>query len=140
MDPSEPRLKVLGGRIQHEHPYSKKVCCMLWIKISVRVDGGLHVQPESLKKLPIVYFRGKPYIRFMFKECKCYSQIIIHDLLLLHSDLLTKAGQTCTLQVPCCSVMKQPFHVKGCCVQCAYVGIKQPIRHPTTSSTTTFHC
>ena len=140
VDPSEPRLKVLGGRIQHEHPYSKKVCCMLWIKISVRVDGRLHVHPGSLKKLSIVHCRGKPYIRFVFKECKYYSQIIIHDLLLLHSALLTKVRQACTLQVSCCSAMKQPFHVKGCCIQCAHVSIKQPIRHPTTSSTTNFHC
>ncbi|GFV91424.1 hypothetical protein TNCV_899411 [Trichonephila clavipes] len=38
--------------------------------------------------------------------------MIPHDVSRLHSGFLTKLRQTCTLPVPCCSVMKQPFHVK----------------------------
>ncbi|GFV27285.1 uncharacterized protein TNCV_105981 [Trichonephila clavipes] len=49
---------------------------------------------------------------FMYRECIHYSQMIPHDVSRLHSGFLTKLRQTCTLPVPCCSVMKQPFHVK----------------------------
>ncbi|GFX98880.1 DUF4817 domain-containing protein [Trichonephila clavipes] len=40
-----------------------------------------------------------------------------HDVSRLHSGFLTKLRQTCTLPVPCCSVMKQPFHVKVCSIR-----------------------
>ncbi|GFV01340.1 general transcription factor II-I repeat domain-containing protein 2B [Trichonephila clavipes] len=40
-----------------------------------------------------------------------------HDVPRLHSGFLTKLRQTCTLPVPCCSVMKQPFHVKVCSIR-----------------------
>ncbi|GFU79413.1 hypothetical protein TNCV_871841 [Trichonephila clavipes] len=113
MDLLELRLKVLSGRDQHKYPYLKRVCCMLWTKFPVPVYWCLPLQSEDLEQLFIVYCRVKPYIRFMYRECSYYSQMIIHNVSRLHSSLLTKVQQTCTLPVTCCFVMKQSFHVKG---------------------------
>ena len=80
MDPSEPQLKILGGREQHEQPYSKRVCFMLLTEILVPMCGHLPVQPEDLEQLPILHYKGKPYICFMYKEACYYSQMITHDV------------------------------------------------------------
>ncbi|GFV88974.1 DUF4817 domain-containing protein [Trichonephila clavipes] len=77
------------------------------------VRALLLLQPEDLQQLSIVYCRVQPCILFMYRECSHYSQMIPHDVSRLHSGFLTKLRQTCTLSVPCCSVMKQPFHVKA---------------------------
>ncbi|GFW53641.1 hypothetical protein TNCV_4815421 [Trichonephila clavipes] len=106
---SELRLKVLGGCRQCEHPYLKRMCCMLWTKIPIAVYRSLPFQPEDLEQLAIVYCRAKPYIRFMHRECGYYNQMIARDVSRLHSG---KVRQTCTLPVPC-SVTKQAFHMKG---------------------------
>ncbi|GFS90911.1 hypothetical protein TNCV_3027601 [Trichonephila clavipes] len=117
MDFSEPRLKVQGAHEQHERPYSKRVCCLLWTEIRVTVRALFPLQPEDLKQLSIVYFRAKLYIRFMYRECSYYSQMSIHDVSRLQKGLLSKVRQTCTLPVPFSSVMKQSFHVKGCSIR-----------------------
>ncbi|GFW37091.1 hypothetical protein TNCV_5019891 [Trichonephila clavipes] len=78
---------------------------------SVTVYGLLPLQPEDLEQLSIVCCRAKSYIHFKYREYSYYFQMITHDESRLQSGLLTKVRQTCTLSVPCCSVMKQPFHV-----------------------------
>ena len=85
LDSSEPRLKALIGRKLHEHPYSKRMCCMLWPEIHVPEFERLPLQPEDLEQLSIVYCRPKPYNHFMFKECNYYSQMISHDVPCLNS-------------------------------------------------------
>ncbi|GFV28720.1 hypothetical protein TNCV_3986701 [Trichonephila clavipes] len=73
--------------------------------------GFLPLQPENLEQMSSVYCKAKPYIRFMYRECSYYSQMIIRDVSRLHSDLI-KVRQTCILPVPYCFVMKQSFHLK----------------------------
>ena len=118
MNPSKPRLKILGGRERQENPYLKRMCYMLWSEILIPIYRRLPLQPEELKKLSIVYYRANFYISFIYTECSYYHQIT-HHVSCLHSDLLTKVWQTCTLPVPCCSYSKEAtFHVKGCLMHC----------------------
>ena len=76
IDPAEPWLKVLSSCKQHEYPYSKRVCCMLWTKIIVPVYRCLPLQPEDPKQLSIVYCKMELCIGFMYRECSYCSQII----------------------------------------------------------------
>ena len=113
MDPSDSRLKVLGSRKQHEHSYSKRMCCTLWTEIPVPVNGRLTLQLEDFEQMSSVSGRANLYIHFMHRECSYYSQIITHNVLHFYNGSLTKVRQTYILSVPCCSVMKQLFHVNG---------------------------
>ncbi|GFX24634.1 hypothetical protein TNCV_3344141 [Trichonephila clavipes] len=55
MDLSELRLQELDGREQNEHPYLKRVCCMLWTESPVQgVLVSVPFQPKDLEQLSIV--------------------------------------------------------------------------------------
>ncbi|GFQ71853.1 hypothetical protein TNCT_643471 [Trichonephila clavata] len=61
--------------------------------------------------------KGKVLYPFIIHKWHLFSQFITHDVSRLHRGLLIKVRQTCTLPVPYCPVMKQPFHIKGCSIR-----------------------
>ncbi|GFV01798.1 uncharacterized protein TNCV_2550521 [Trichonephila clavipes] len=85
---------------------------MLWTKLGTSVRAMLH-QPEDLQQLSIVYCRVQPLHPFHVQRVHSLQPDDPHDVSRLHSGFLTKLRQTCTLPVPCCSVMKQPFSREG---------------------------
>ena len=87
---------------RQEHPYSKRVCCICGQKSSYQCA----LQPENPEQPSIVLHRAKPYVFFIYKECSCYSQMIIHDAARMHNSFLTKVRQTCILVKKVCT---RPF-------------------------------